>query len=357
MASYNQELLTPIRTYAVTNDDVIKEGDYGKYYIYLRHNLNIDTLLVQWYDDNGNIRSHTGNIKVIDANTVLVYTGGEITGDHKINIIQDKSNVLKGRRLFNQPVISSSEIDQTYRFAIGRPGFPTKNITLDSFSNAMAEILGTEYLKVDNNLSEIVDSGAAAQAQARENLDVYSIQEIDDTYMRKDDPDNLSTLSQYVPGWYQNISNPEDKIILTYGLAQRLEHTDVFTPMESSALPPWQIVSSNVHVSLLSKTIRFNFNLKLSASSEYNYTEIGYVEWGDLTSKWSDNYDNMFIFAVEGMPLINVGPGTTLNTPASTSHMQVKLNKSDKRLEFYALNTLICPVDINYAFQGTLIIP
>lgn len=350
----NQQLLTPIRTFTVVNDDVIAEGEHGKYYIYLQHNLDLDGLLVQWYDQDGNIRSHTGNVVFLNRNTCLIYTGGEITGTHKIFILQDKSNTLRGRRLFDQPTVTSEGLDETYRFAIGRSGYETKNISLRDFSDGMADLLGNDYLKVANSLSEF--QTAQQKATARTNLGTYSQAQIDANFLIKDDPDNLGILSTYVPAAYQNQTNLQDNTILTYGLAQRMEHNDQYTPIPTA---PWTYPNNNlvkVHTSMLTSTIKFSIVMDCSGNaSTFGYTHIGSILNSDLVSKFDDDLDNMYIYACEGMPIIQTG--NTLTYPASVAHMQVQLDKSGNRLKFYALNTVTGRSGLRYIFNGTIIIP
>ena len=49
MANQTQELLTPIKSYDITNDDVQKTGEYGEYYILITHNLDSLHPIVEWY--------------------------------------------------------------------------------------------------------------------------------------------------------------------------------------------------------------------------------------------------------------------------------------------------------------------
>lgn len=352
----NQELLTPIRTYDVTNDDVIKEGEHGKYYIYLQHNLDLDGLLVQWYDENGNIRSHTGNIVFLSRNVCLIYVGSEITGTHKVYILQDKSNMLRGRRLFDQPIVTSEGLDETYRFAVGRPGYETKNISLRDFSDGMADLLGNDYLRIANSLSEF--QTAQQKATARTNLGTYSQAQTDANFLQKDDPNNLGILSQYVPAAYQNQTNVPENTILTYGLAQRMEHNNQYTQISAT---PWSYPDSDlvkVHTSLLTSTIKFSIVMDCAGNaSSYGYTHIGSIQNAELVNKFSNDLDNLYIYACEGMPLLNVGTGTSLTYPSSVAHMQIQLDKANNRLKFYALNTVTGRSGMRYIFNGTIIIP
>ena len=346
MASNTQELLTPIRAYEIINDDITQSGEYGNYYVLLIHNLDIASPIVQWYDNLGNIRSHTGNIRVVDNNSILVYTGGEIVGTHKVLILQDKSNMLSGRRLFDQPLLPVSDIDETYRFAIGRPGFPTKNITLRQFADGMGSILGQTYLRVDNNLSDLGDA-----AIARSNLSVYSKDEMDARYLKKTDSNNLNILSDYVPASYPGTRPLDSKTILTYALAQHLEHstTGILNPVSAA---PWTVNYCTGQWSELQSCLRFTIIASCSSNvSEYNYTEIASITDSRIINKLPQQLKNSkFVYACEGMPKIS----STITYPASTSHMQVEYN--DNKLSFKALATVAGRTGLTYIFNGTLLL-
>lgn len=346
MASNTQELLTPIRAYEIVNDDITQSGEFGNYYVLLTHNLDIASPIVQWYDNLGNIRSHTGNIRVVDNNSILIYTGGEIVGTHKILILQDKSNMLSGRRLFDQPLLPVSDIDETYRFAIGRPGFPTKNITLRQFADGMGSILGQTYLRVDNNLSDLGDA-----AIARSNLSVYSKDEMDARYLKKTDSDNLNILSNYVPASYPGTRPLDSKTILTYSLAQHLEHSTA-SVLNTVSAAPWTVDYCIGQWSELQSCLRFTIIASCSSNvSAFDYTEIANITDSRIINKLPQQLKNSkFVYACEGMPKIS----STITYPASTSHMQVEYNNN--KLSFKALATVAGRTGLTYIFNGTLLL-
>lgn len=353
MANNIQELLTPIRTYTFTNDDLIETGQYGSYYLELVHNLNIDTPQVEWLDPQGNIRSHSGNVRVVDSNTVVIYTGGTITGTHKVNILQDKSNILQGRRLFDQELKEPNEVDPTYRLAIGRPGFPTKNISIDDFSKTISTTLGSEYLLKDNNLSDVADTEAAL-----DNLDTYSKDYIDANFLQKTDENNLSTLSQYIPASYNN-QTPQGKTILTYELAQKQEHRSNILVAESTT-SPWTNLVLTCHYSGIQRSIRFNIRATLNTSSvsSYEYITVAKITESAVIQALPDWMRNStVIYACEGMLLVNfVGTPPELNYPATVSHCQVYYDNSS--LLFKLLPTVAGRnrPDLNYSFTGTILL-
>ena len=353
MANNIQELLTPIRTYTFTNNDLIETGQYGNYYLELVHNLNIDIPQVEWLDPNGNIRSHSGNVRVINANTVVIYTGGTITGTHKVNILQDKSNMLQGRRLFDQELKQPNDVDPTYRLAIGRPGFATKNISISDFSKTISTTLGSEYLLKDNNLSDVANLEAAL-----DNLDTYSKDYIDANFLQKTDQNNLSTLSQYIPASYNN-QTPTGKTILTYELAQKQEHKSGILEAESTT-SPWTNLVLTCHYSGIQRSIRFNIRatLNTSAVSSYEYIAVAKItDQAVINALPASITSSTIVYACEGMPLVNfVGTPSELNYPATVSHCQVYYDNGS--LVFKLLPTVAGRLrpDLSYIFTGTILL-
>ena len=354
MANNTQELLTPLRSYTFTNNDLTETGTYGTYYLELVHNLNVPNPIVEWLDPNGVLRSHTGNIRAVDANTIVVYTGGTITGTHRINILQDKSAMLQGRRLFDQELKAPGELDPTYRFAIGRPGFATKNISISDFTQAVADNMGGNYLLRHNNLSDLTDP-----ATARYNLDVYSKAEIDGNYLEKDDSDNLDILSTYVPVDYPQARPLDAKTILTYSAAQRLEHKSGILVAESTTTP-WTNLTLSCHFSPITRSLRFNIRAELntSAINSYEYVDVAHIDNSSVISELPSYITgSTVVYACEGMPLLNfVDNDKTLNFPASTSHLQVKFDNN--RLVFSILPTVegrIRP-GLYYMFTGNILL-
>ena len=359
MANQTQELLTPIKSYDITNDDVQKTGEYGEYYILITHNLDSLHPIVEWYDENSNIRSHTGNIRVIDQNSLVVYCGGEITGTHKVNILVDKSNMLKGRRLFDQPLTEPNMLDNTYRIAIGRPGMETRNMTIGDFSSGVAQTIGSGFLMRDNNLSDL-----ASVESARTNLNVYSKGEADTKFMSKTDSTNLDILSSYVPADYPGDRPLDGNTVLTYELAQKLDRTRIY-PAVAETIESFNkntLGYTIIHCRLESM-LKFNVKIQeIDGNTKFQYVPVFTIkgtEYPDIINSLPAGMkaDNTVVYACEGMPIIDPFASRYLDYPAVSSHLQIVYKSDDGgSLEFNILPTVAGRGGLTFTYTGQMIL-
>ena len=130
------------------------------------HNLNKSDLNPVWFDENGVEVGTEQAFEINDDNNITLNCNEAITGFHTLIIFYDADTpLITGRRLFELTGVDDPADD--FRFAIGKAGVPSVNITLEDLKALVA--ISSGALLAINNLNDL-ENAIVAQG----NLDVYS---------------------------------------------------------------------------------------------------------------------------------------------------------------------------------------
>lgn len=176
----------------VDASQIVYSSDSGYTYTY-NHSLGTGDYLVEVLDENNNTRNTSCLFRKENDYVQVSFPSNTFNGTWKILVIYEdgttETNFPK-KRLFEQTLVQENEIQNygDWRLALGVVGQPTYNMTLNQFKTFCQTSLDSSlYLLKSNNLSDVDNV-----ATARQNLNVYSKQEVDNFV------DNLYPASGYV---------------------------------------------------------------------------------------------------------------------------------------------------------------
>jgi hypothetical protein len=171
----------------------------GSYQLIYTHNLNTQDLIPMLFDnysiqaitaDNFALGDENGNNK---DNKVTLSLNNPITGTWKLLLsYQGASETSTGRRAFE--LLENNSPSDDNRVLLGKAATPSFNITLANLYALLLAKLG--FLKKAENLNDLLD-----KSQARTNLGVYSISDVDAAVNGK------ATLYQAASGAVLGVSN------------------------------------------------------------------------------------------------------------------------------------------------------
>lgn len=214
--------LYPIKEIEVSQSQYPVVHQDGNYYIDVDYQRPGDVKLV-FYDENHNLVSDL-NYQLISSNTVRIFIGTASYTKLYVCVYNEVNQLPENYlELFCLESITGSDSLGNYRLASGKKKFITYNTKISDVFDWLQENLGDLFLDASGSLGEYQGNSGPA----RQNLGLYSKQEIISKLFRKNDPNNLYYLSDTIPDKAQRSTS--NKICVGDEFAQKIYPNPIYS--------------------------------------------------------------------------------------------------------------------------------